>query len=190
MRTKKTYIEDPTRVKVVHPSLHSTICNPEPKTFFVLDTPIPQPKPVDSPDTCPSPDDAPQDMDQSHLSDSTSTTTNLIETCSLDTSCDHLLHLDSPSLLSEQQDIPSVESLEIEFVPDIEEPLKSNKLSPTDVFSVQHDYDLFLIKRLILHLTVSTIRTLMSVKSNVKMTSSIMPLTLATVYPIHGTTQL
>ena len=42
------------------------------------------------------------------------------------------------------------------------------------------------IKRLILHLTISTIRTLMSVKSKVnKMTSSFMPLTLATIlcYP-------
>ena len=82
-----------------------------------------------------------------HLSESTSTTTNLNETCSLDTSCDHLLHLDSPSLSSELQDTSSVESIEIEFVPDYEEPLESNKFSPTDVFSVQHDYDLFLLNQ-------------------------------------------
>ena len=86
-------------------------------------------------------------MDKSHLSDSTSTTTNLNDTCSLDTSCDHLLHLDSPSLSSELQDTSSVESVEIEFVPDFEEPLESNKFSPTDVFSVQHDYDLFLLNQ-------------------------------------------
>ena len=30
----------------------------------------------------------------------------------------------------------------MEFVPDFEEPLESNKFSPTDVFSIQHDYDL------------------------------------------------
>ena len=73
-------------------------------------------------------------MDKSHLSDSTSTTTNLNETCSLDTSCDHLIHLDSPSLSSELQDTSSVESDEIECVPDFEEPMESNKFSPTDVF--------------------------------------------------------
>ena len=86
-------------------------------------------------------------MDKSHLSDSTSTTTNLNETCSLDTSCDHLFHLDSPSLSSELQDTSSVESAEIEFVPDVEECLESNTFSPTDVFSVQHDYDLFLLNQ-------------------------------------------
>ena len=136
LRTKKTNIEDPKKVKVVNPNPHSTICNPEPKPSFVLDTPNPQSQPVHSPDICPSPDDPSQDADKSHLSDSTSTTTNLNETCSLDTSCDHLLHLDSSSLLCELQDTSSVESVEIEFVPDFEEPLESNKFSPTDVFSV------------------------------------------------------
>ena len=75
-------------------------------------------------------------MDKSHLSDSTSTTTNVNEACSLDTSCDHLLHMDYPSLSSELQDTLSVESVEIEFVPDFEEPLEPNNFSPTDVFSV------------------------------------------------------
>ena len=65
----------------------------------------------------------------------------------MDTSWDHLLHLDSPSLSSELQDISSVASVEIEFVPDFEEPLESNKFSPTHVFSVQHDYDLFLLNQ-------------------------------------------
>ena len=71
--------------------------------------------------------------------------TNLNETCSFYTSCDHLLHLDSSSLSSELQDTSSVESVEIEFVPDFEEPLESNKISSTEGFSVQHDYDLFLL---------------------------------------------
>ena len=76
-------------------------------------------------------------------------TTNLNETCLLDTSCDHLLHLDSPSLSSELQDtsIDDVESVEIDFVPDFEEPLESNKFSQTDVSGVQHDYDLFLLNQ-------------------------------------------
>ena len=147
LRTKTTNIEDPKIVKEVHPNPHSTICNPEPKPSFVLDTPIPQPKPVHSPDICPSPDDPPQVVDKSHLSDSSSTTTNLNETCSLDTSYDHLLHLGSPSLSSELQDTSSVENTEIEFVPVFEKLLESNKFSPTDGFSVQHDYDLFLLNQ-------------------------------------------
>ena len=86
-------------------------------------------------------------MDKSHLSDSTSTTTNLNEACSLDSLCDHLLHLDSPSLSSELQDTSSVESVEIEFVPDFEESLESNKFLRTDVFSVHHDYGMFLLNQ-------------------------------------------
>ena len=142
-----TTIEDPKKVKVVNPNPHSTICNPEPNPSFVLDKPNLQSQPVHSPDICPSPDDPHQDVDKSHLRKSTSTTTNLNETCSLDTSCDHLLHLDSPSLSSELQETSSVESVEIEFVPDFEEPLESNNFSPIDVFSVQHDYDLFLLNQ-------------------------------------------
>ena len=78
-------------------------------------------------------------MDKScHLGDSTSTTNSLNETCSLDTSGDHQLHLDSPSLLSDLPDTSSVESVEVEFVPDVEEPLENDSFSPTDVFSEQH----------------------------------------------------
>ena len=95
----------------------------------------------------PLPDDPPQDVDKSRLSDSTSTTTNLTKTFSLDTSCDHLIHLNSPSLSSELQDTSSVGSVEIEFVSNFEEPLESNKFSPTDVCSIQHDYDLFLLNQ-------------------------------------------
>ena len=47
----------------------------------------------------------PQNVDISHLSDPTSITTNLDETYPLDTSCDHLIHLDSPSHSSDPQDI-------------------------------------------------------------------------------------
>ena len=71
---------------------HSTIGNHQP---------IPKPEPVHSPDICYPPEKPCQDVDKSHLSDSTSTTHILNETCFLDTSGDHLLHLDSPSLSSE-----------------------------------------------------------------------------------------
>ena len=62
------------------------------------------------------PDDPPQHVDKSHLS----SITNLDVTCSLDTSCDHLLHLESPSHSSEPQDTSSVQSVEVEFFPEIE----------------------------------------------------------------------
>ena len=65
-------------------------------------------------------DDPPQNVDISHLNDPTSTTTNLDETYPLDTSYEHLLHLDSPSLSSELQDTSSVDSVEIEFLPESE----------------------------------------------------------------------
>ena len=148
---------------MVNPNPHSTICRPEPKQSFVLDTPNPQSQPAHSPDICPSPDDPPQDVDKSHLSDSTSTTTNLNETCFLDTSCDHLLHFNSPSLSSELQDTSSVESVEIEFVPDLGNLWKVTSFHQ-QMFSV---YNMtmtcsYSIKRLILHLTTFTIRRVMS----------------------------
>ena len=99
MRTNKTGIEDK-KVKVVNRNPHSAICYPEPKPSFVFDTTNPQSQPVHSPDIFHSPDDPPQDMDTCP-SESTSTTTNWNETWSLDTPCDHLLHLDSPSFSSE-----------------------------------------------------------------------------------------
>ena len=174
LRTKKANIEDPNKVKVVNPNPHSTIFNPEPKPPFVLDTPNPQSQPVNSPDISSSPEKSPQDVDESPLSDSTSTTTNLNETCSLDTSCDHLLHLDSPSLSSEIQDNSIVESTEPESVPDFEDLLQLDStsvssqdtssieiefvsesegqldnanLSPTDIFLEHHDYELFLLQK-------------------------------------------
>ena len=84
-------------------------------------------------------DDQPQNVNISHLSDPTSTTTNLDETYLFDTSCDHLLHLDSPSLSSELQDTSSVDSVEIEFLPESEGKLDHTNLSRTDVFSGHHD---------------------------------------------------
>ena len=82
----------------------------------------------------------------SHLKDPIITTTNLDEACPLDTSCDHLIHLDSPSLSSELQDNSSVDSVEIEFLPESEGQLDHTYLSPTDVFSEHHDYELFLLQ--------------------------------------------
>ena len=198
MRTKKTNIEDPKKVKVVNPNPHSTICNPEPKPSFILDTPNPQSQPVHSPDICPSPDDPPQDVDKSHSSESTSTT-NLNETCSLDTSCDHLLHLDSTSLSSELQHNSIAESTEPESVPDFEDllqldstvshlkthpalklnlflNLKDNWTMPTfhqQMFSLNTMTMncSYYKRRLMHHMTISVIRKLMSVKSKIKMTS-------------------
>ena len=65
----------------------------------------------------------------------------------LDTSCDHLLHLDSPSLSSELQDTSSVDSVEIEFIPESEGQKDHTNLSLTDVFSGHHDYELFLLQK-------------------------------------------
>ena len=89
----------------------------------------------------------PQNVATSHLEDPINTTTNLDEACPLDTSCDHQLHLDSPSLSSELQDYSSVDSVEIEFLPETEGQLDHTKNSPTDLFSAHHDYELFLLQK-------------------------------------------
>ena len=91
-------------------------------------------------------DDPPQNVDMSHLSDPTSTTTNLDEIFPLDTSCGHLLHLDSHSLSSEPQDNSSVDSVEIEFILESEGKLDHTNISPIDIFSGHHDYELFLLQ--------------------------------------------
>ena len=93
------------------------------------------------------PVDPPQNVATSHLEDHISTTTNLDEACPLDTSCDHLFHLDSPSLSPELHYNSSVDSVEIEFLPESEQQLDHAKLSPTDVFSEHHDYELFLLQK-------------------------------------------
>ena len=97
---------------------------------------IPQPKSVHSPDISPSPEKASQDVDKSHLSDSTSTTHSLNETWFLDTSGDHLLHLDFPSLSSELQNTSSVEP---EPVPEFEDLLQldSTSVSSQDTSSIE-----------------------------------------------------
>ena len=92
------------------------------------------------------PDEPPQNVATSHLKDPISTTTNLDEACSLDTSCDLLYHLDSSSFSSELQDNSSVDSVEIELLPESEGQLDHTNLSPTDVFSEHHDYKLFLLQ--------------------------------------------
>ena len=91
-------------------------------------------------------DDPPQNVDISHLSVSTSTTTNLNVTCTLDISCNHWLHVDSPSLSSELQDTSSIDSVEIEFLLESEGQQDHTNLSQTDVFSGHHDYELFLLQ--------------------------------------------
>ena len=68
------------------------------------------------------------------------------EACPLETSCDHLIHLDSPNLPSELQDNSSVVSVEIEFLPESEGQLDHTNLSLTDVSSEHHDYELFLLQ--------------------------------------------
>ena len=93
------------------------------------------------------PVDPPQNVATSHLEDPISTTTNLDEVCPLDTSCDHLLHLDSPSLSSELKGNSSVDSVEIEFLPESEGQLDHTYHSPTDIFSEHHDYELFLLQK-------------------------------------------
>ena len=86
-------------------------------------------------------------MATSHLKDPISTTTNLDEASPLNTSCDLLAHLDSPSLSSEPHDNLGVDCVEIEFLLESEEQLDHAKLSPTDAFSEHHDYKLFLLQK-------------------------------------------
>ena len=91
------------------------------------------------------PDEPPQNVASSHQKDPIKTTTNLEEAYSLDTSGDLLHHFDSPSLSSELQDNSSVDSVEIELLPESEGQLDHTNLSPTDIFSEHHDYELFLL---------------------------------------------
>ena len=106
--------------------------------------------------------------------DSTSTTTLFTKTCPLNTSRDHLPHLDHPSISSELKDNSTVGStepesildseellqldsisvssqatciIETEFIPEFEGQLDHTNLSPTDVFSGHHDYELFLLQK-------------------------------------------
>ena len=87
-----------------------------------------------------------QNVATSHLRDPISTTTNLDEPYHLDTSCDPLRHLDSPSLSSELQYNSNADSVEIEFLPESEEQLDHANFTPTDVFSEHCDYEQFLLQ--------------------------------------------
>ena len=106
--------------------------------------------------------------------DSTSTTTLVNKTCPVNTSCDHLPHLDHPNISSELTDnsivggtehesildsedllqLNSISvssqatcSIETEFLPKFEGQLDHTNLSPTDVLSGHHDYELFLLQK-------------------------------------------
>ena len=129
------------------------------------------------PNSTPSPSPAPM-RSPIHLEltpyDPTSTTTLLNKTCPLNTSCDHLPHLDHPSISSELKDNSTVGStehesildsedllqfdsisvssqatcsIETEFLPEFEGQLDDTNLSPTDFFSGHHDYELFLLQK-------------------------------------------
>ena len=91
------------------------------------------------------PVDPPQNVATSLLRHPISTTTNLDEPYHLDTSCDHLPHLHSPSLSSELQCNSNADSFEIEFLPESEGQLDHTKFTQTDVFSEHHDYEQLLL---------------------------------------------
>ena len=148
-------------------------------------------------------DDPPQHVDKSHLCDSTITTTTLNETCPLNTSCDHLLHLDPPSISSELQENSIDGSTEPESVPDYEGLLQldSSSVSSQDTSSIETEFlaefegqldhttfhqQMFSLdtmtmncssykKRLMHHMTILIIRTLISIESKIKMSPTLMP---------------
>ena len=93
------------------------------------------------------PDEPHKNVATSHPKCTNCTTINLDEACPLDTSCDHRLHLDSPSLSSELQDNSSIVCVEIEILPESEGQLDHSNLSPTGGFSEHHDYELFLLQK-------------------------------------------
>ena len=89
------------------------------------------------------PDDQSQNVNKPHFSTSITTINNLDVTCTLDKSCDQVLHFDPPGHLSDPQDISSLENVENEYLPEFEVQLDCANLSPTDVFLGHHDYDFF-----------------------------------------------
>ena len=134
------------QVKVINPTPHSTIYNPEPKPSCVVDTPIHQSQPVHPPDIWHLPDDPTQNVDKScHLSDPISTPDGLDESSTLSVSDDYLLHLDTASPSSELQTNSSVDCVnssvdcvEIEFLVESEGQLGHANHSATDVFHEHH----------------------------------------------------
>ena len=156
-------IECKKAVEAANPKAFSTFCNPKPKSSTFGGQPTPKPLPVHFPDNYHPPDIPPQDVDRScHLSDSTSTTKSLNETCSctpqVTICCIWILpvfHLNYKT--------PQVLKL-ILFL--IFRALWTTTNFHQKMFSVNNmtmtcSYS---IKRLMLHLTVSIIRTVMLVK--------------------------
>ena len=95
--------------------------------------------------------------------DSISTATPVKKPCLVNTSCDHLPHLDHSSTSLEPQDHSIVGSAEPESILESEDLLQfdsisvssqatcrietETNLSPTDVFSGHHDYEMFLLQK-------------------------------------------
>ena len=95
--------------------------------------------------------------------DSTSTTTSTYKICLLNTSCDHQLHLDHINTSPELQDHSIVGSAETKSILESDDLLQldsisvssqatcsietETNLSPTDVFSGHHDYEMFLLQK-------------------------------------------
>ena len=95
--------------------------------------------------------------------DSSSTATPVKKPCSVNTSCDHLHHLAHPSTSLEPQDHSIDGSAEPELILESEHILQldsisvssqatcsietETNLSPTDVFSGHHDYEMFLLQK-------------------------------------------
>ena len=95
--------------------------------------------------------------------DSISTATPVKKPCPVNTSCDHLSHLDHPSTSLRPQDHSIVGSAEPESIHGSEDPLQldsitvssqatcsietETNLSPRDVFSGHHDYEMFLLQQ-------------------------------------------
>ena len=119
-------------------------------------------------------DDPPQNVDISHLNDPTTTTTNLDETYPLDTSCDHLLHLDSPAYHLNYKILQVLIVLKLNFFLNRMEnwiiPTFHQQMFSLDTMTMNCSY----YKRRLMHqMAISTIRALITVK--IKMTSSFMP---------------
>ena len=132
--------------------------------------------------------------------DSTSTTTLVNKTCPVNTSRDHLPHLDHPNISSELTDNSTVGStepesildpedlfqldsisissqatcsIENEFLPEINGQLDDTNLSPTDIsLGTMTMKCPYCKRRLMHHMTISII---MALKSKIKMSSSLMP---------------
>ena len=91
-----------------------------------------------------------------HLSDPINTTDSLDESSTLSVSDDYLLHLDTGSPSSELQTNStvdcvksSVDCVEIELLTESEGQLGHANHSPTDIFHEHHDYELFLLRKVI-----------------------------------------